>query len=71
VIFAALIGGPGSLYGALIGGVLYMVISNYLASYIPRWEMFLGITLLIVIFRFRKGVWGYIGEKFTRGTEAA
>jgi len=71
VIFAALIGGPGSLYGALIGGVLYMVISNYLASYIPRWEMFLGIALLIVIFRFRKGVWGYIGEKIKRGTEAA
>ena len=70
VIFAALIGGPGSLYGALIGGVLYMVISNYLASYIPRWEMFLGIALLIVIFRFRKGVWGYIADRVTRGTEA-
>ena len=70
VIFAALIGGPGSLYGALIGGVLYMVISNYLASYIPRWEMFLGIALLIVIFRFRKGVWGYIADRVNRGTEA-
>jgi len=70
VIFAALIGGPGSLYGALIGGVLYMVISNYLASYIPRWEMFLGIALLIVIFRFRKGVWGYIADRVKRGTEA-
>jgi branched-chain amino acid transport system permease protein len=63
VIFATLIGGPGNLYGALIGGVLYMVISNYLASYIPRWEMFLGIALLIVVFRFRKGVWGYIADK--------
>jgi branched-chain amino acid transport system permease protein len=64
VIFATLIGGAGSLYGAIIGGVLYMAISNYLASYIPRWEMFLGITLLIIVFRFRSGVWGYIAEKF-------
>lgn len=64
VIFAALIGGSGSLYGAIIGGVLYMSISNYLASYISRWEMFLGIALLICVFRFRSGVWGFVVDKF-------
>ncbi|MCX7965438.1 MAG: branched-chain amino acid ABC transporter permease [Syntrophorhabdaceae bacterium] len=64
VIFATLIGGAGSLYGALIGGVLYMAISNYLASYLSRWEMFLGFALLIIVFRFRKGVWGYVKDKF-------
>jgi branched-chain amino acid transport system permease protein len=69
VIFASLIGGAGSLYGSIIGGVLYMAISNYLASYIPRWEMFLGFALLIIVFRFRTGVWGYISEKFRRNDE--
>jgi branched-chain amino acid transport system permease protein len=64
VIFATLIGGAGSLYGAIIGGVLYMAISNYLASYIPRWEMFLGFTLLVIVFRFRTGIWGFVTEKF-------
>lgn len=63
VIFAALIGGSGSLYGAIIGGVVYMSISNYLASYISRWEMFLGIALLICVFRFRSGIWGYVAGK--------
>ena len=66
VIFATLIGGPGNLYGAIVGGVIYMAISNYLASYIPRWEMFLGFALLIVVFRFRRGVWGYITDKLKR-----
>ena len=66
VVFAALIGGPGSLYGALIGGVLYMIISNFLAIYIPRWEMFLGFALLIIVFRFRTGVFGYISETLNR-----
>ncbi|HOJ70596.1 MAG TPA: branched-chain amino acid ABC transporter permease [Syntrophorhabdaceae bacterium] len=69
VIFATLIGGAGSLYGALIGGVAYMAISNYLASYISRWEMFLGFAMLIIVFRFRKGIWGYIKDKFTRQAE--
>ena len=49
VIFAALIGGSGSLYGSIIPGVLFTWLSaNYLASYISRWEMFLGIAFLFV-----------------------
>lgn len=69
VIFAALIGGPGSLYGMLIGGGIYMSISNYLASYITRWEMFLGIILLILVFRFPKGLWGVFADKFGKARE--
>lgn len=63
VVFACLIGGSGHLYGAIVGGMIYMVISNFLPIYIYRWEMFLGISLLIIVFRFRMGVWGYI-QKF-------
>jgi branched-chain amino acid transport system permease protein len=72
VVFACLIGGAGNLYGAIIGGVAYMMISNFLAIYIQRWEMFLGIALLIIVFRFRKGIWGSIqnlGEYFQRTKE--
>jgi branched-chain amino acid transport system permease protein len=39
-----------------------MTISNYLARYILRWEMFLGVALLLIAFRFRKGIWGYLRE---------
>jgi branched-chain amino acid transport system permease protein len=60
VVFACLIGGADSLYGAILGGVVYMLISNYLPIYIQRWEMFLGFTMLIIIFRFRTGIWGYL-----------
>ncbi|MCK4960908.1 MAG: hypothetical protein KAS19_00425, partial [Anaerolineales bacterium] len=66
VVFACLIGGAGSLYGAVVGGVVYMLISNFLPIYIQRWEMFLGITMLLIIFRFRKGIWGYIVEYFEK-----
>jgi branched-chain amino acid transport system permease protein len=49
-----------------------MMISNYLAIYIQRWEMFLGIALLIIVFRFRMGIWGNIrnlSEYFQRRKE--
>jgi branched-chain amino acid transport system permease protein len=60
VIFATLIGGAGSVYGAIAGGVAYMLISNFLPSYIQRWEMFLGFALLFLVFRFRAGLWGFL-----------
>lgn len=62
VIFAALMGGAGNVFGAVLGGTAFMTISNYLARYIIRWEMFLGMVLLLIAFRFRKGLWGYLRE---------
>lgn len=60
VIFAALIGGAGNLYGALAGGVLYMVLRDSLSTYIPQWEWILGILLLIVVFYLREGITGFV-----------
>ncbi len=74
VIFAALIGGPGTEFGAVLGGTVYMIISNYLAKYITRWEMFLGAALLLIAFGFRKGIMGYVRElveKKIKAQEAA
>lgn len=66
VVFACLIGGAGKLYGAVVGSLVYMLISNFLPIHIQRWEMFLGITMLLIIFRFRKGIWGYVVEFFEK-----
>ena len=66
VIFAALIGGAGNLYGALAGGVFYMVLRDSLSTYIPQWEWILGILLLIVVFYLREGITGFV-RSMTRG----
>jgi len=66
VIFAVLIGGAGNLFGAIIGGVVYKLMSNYLATSITRWEMLLGILLLIWVFKFRRGLTGYASELILR-----
>jgi len=59
VIFAVLIGGAGNLFGALVGGVVFKLMSNYLATAITRWELVMGVLLLILVFRFRLGLTGY------------
>jgi branched-chain amino acid transport system permease protein len=74
VIFAVLIGGAGSLYGALVGGVAFMLIKNFLPAAIagmekvvghslPQWELWLGLILLLIVFGFRKGLAGFAAEK--------
>lgn len=68
VIFAALIGGAGNLYGALIGGVVFMLISNLLPTVTDRWELVLGIVLLGLVFYFRRGITGFIGDLFAQGS---
>ena len=66
VIFACLIGGPGSLYGSIVGGIIYMLITNLLPIYFQRWELLLGVSLLLIVFRFRKGIWGGLETLFNR-----
>lgn len=62
IIFAVLIGGAGNLYGAIVGGLVYELMVNLLATNIPRWEMFLGIMLLVLVFWFRRGITGYVAD---------
>lgn len=60
VIFACLIGGAGNLYGALAGGVFFMALKDNLSTYIPQWELILGILLLIIVFWLRQGLTGFV-----------
>ncbi len=60
VIFATLIGGAGNLYGALAGGIFFMVLRDSLSTYIPQWEWILGLLLLIVVFYLRGGISGFV-----------
>jgi branched-chain amino acid transport system permease protein len=71
IIFAILLGGAGNLYGAIVGGVLYMLITNYLPLWVSDWEAFLGIVLLILVFNFRKGLVGYVMIWWSRRQEIA
>lgn len=77
VIFAVLIGGAGNLFGALLGGNVFMIIKNLLPNLIPnleraihlklpQWEMWLGIILLIIVFILRQGISGFF-KQFWRG----
>ena len=66
IIFASLLGGAGNLYGAVVGGILYMLITNYLPIWVSDWEAFLGIVLLVLVFNFRRGLSGFVADWLAR-----
>jgi len=77
LIFAVLIGGAGTLYGALAGGLVFLLIKNYLPILaseagkfapfkVPQWELWLGIVLLIIVFFWREGIVGLVQSRLGR-----
>jgi branched-chain amino acid transport system permease protein len=62
VIFACLIGGAGNLYGAIIGGFMFMGMKDILSNHLAQWEWMLGLILLSIVFWFRRGVTGLLAS---------
>jgi branched-chain amino acid transport system permease protein len=56
VLFATLIGGSGSLYGPIIGSVVFIWLSESVSVIWARWPLLLGVAFVIVVLFFRGGV---------------
>jgi branched-chain amino acid transport system permease protein len=75
VLVATLLGGSGTVYGPFFGSLAFIGIRDVVSKYITRWEFFVGVLTLIVLFKFSKGIWGNIDslfrERFGRKRELA
>ena len=60
VLVATLIGGSGTVYGPFFGSFAFIGIRDVVSKYITRWEFFVGVLTLVVLFKFGKGIWGNI-----------
>ncbi len=56
VVFATLIGGTGSLYGPVIGSVIFIWLSESVSVMWARWPLLLGVAFVVVVLFFRGGV---------------
>ncbi|MBL7212069.1 MAG: branched-chain amino acid ABC transporter permease [Desulfobacteraceae bacterium] len=63
-IIMTLIGGIYTFSGPFFGAAIYIFLKTYLMTIIGNWVLFLGIILLIMVLFFRKGVMGFIEEKW-------
>jgi branched-chain amino acid transport system permease protein len=68
VLVATLLGGGGTVYGPFFGSFAFLGIRDIVSKYVSKWELFVGILTIIVLFKFGKGIWGniqaFIDERF-------
>jgi branched-chain amino acid transport system permease protein len=70
VVIAALLGGTGSPFGALLGAAIFTVLSNSLSHVWSHWPLIFGIVFCAVVLFFRGGLWSIIDRWSGRAAHA-
>jgi branched-chain amino acid transport system permease protein len=62
LIFMIVLGGLGSLHGAIIGAALFSLLAEFLSAYTENWAMIFGPILILVVLFARGGIAGLLGR---------
>ncbi len=57
-----ILGGMGSLFGPLIGGIVYLLLEELLSQFTEYWAMIMGPLLLLIVLFARGGIMGVLGR---------
>jgi branched-chain amino acid transport system permease protein len=63
IIFIVVIGGIGTIEGPIIGTILFFVLRETLADYGSWYMIGLGLSAVLVMVRWPRGMWGYVQQK--------
>ncbi|MBL4615068.1 MAG: branched-chain amino acid ABC transporter permease [Magnetovibrio sp.] len=66
ILFMAVLGGLGSLYGSVIGAGVFLVASDFFSELWPRWMLLLGLFLVVVMMFAPGGLWHGLVVGFER-----
>lgn len=62
LLLMLVLGGTGSLYGALIGAIVFMAVHHWLADINPQyWQFWMGCVLIAIVLFARGGIMGMAG----------
>lgn len=63
LIFVLVLGGLGSLHGAIIGAAVFSLLADILSHYTENWALIFGPILILVVLYVRGGITGLFGSK--------
>lgn len=58
-----ILGGLGSIYGAVIGAIVFLILEQVLSAYTEHWMFYLGPFLILVVIFARHGLYGLLQKK--------
>lgn len=59
-VMMSLLGGMGTFFGPFVGAMAFLLLEDIITLMTTHWQLFLGITFMIFVLFFPKGIWGSI-----------
>ena len=63
LLVMVILGGLGSIYGAVIGAIVYLLLEQILSAYTEHWMFYLGPILIFVVIFARNGLYGLLQKR--------
>ena len=57
-VVVTILGGVGTLYGPLVGAIVYTGMKDVLSKILGNWELVIGFVLVFIMLAGEKGIWG-------------
>jgi branched-chain amino acid transport system permease protein len=65
MVLMVLLGGKGTLWGPVVGAVVFHVIKEFTWTYFLGWQFVtLGLLIVIIVVYFQQGIVGWLMEKY-------
>ena len=58
LLIMVILGGVGSLFGAILGAAAYLILEHELSGLTPHWLIILGPLLILVVLFAKRGIYG-------------
>jgi branched-chain amino acid transport system permease protein len=65
-VVVTILGGTGTLYGPIVGALVYTGMKDVISKLIGNWELFIGFLLVFIMLAGEKGIWGTLGPRLER-----
>ncbi len=66
IMMMVILGGIGSLFGPVLGAIIYLVLEDSLSSLSEHWQLGLGVIVLVVVIFARRGLLGLLDVRLSR-----
>jgi branched-chain amino acid transport system permease protein len=70
-ILMTMLGGAGTIFGPLVGAIIFVIGKDIISTITPAWEIVLGAFFIACVLGFPKGILGSIGDALARRAEPA
>jgi len=58
-----ILGGMGTLFGPVLGAIVFLLLEDVLAAWTVHWQVVLGPLLVLIVLYARRGLWGLLAGR--------